>query len=239
MWYPIKKEALEKQLSEFLEFELVKKHKNSGIKGIIVPHAGYEFSGKLAARAYAQIKGAKKAIILAPSHYFPLNGIVSHDDKSWQTPLGQIEVINFKFRKANLTQEHAIDNQVPFLQKLGFKQILPLVVGNINDKDAEFIARQINPLLKDPETILVVSTDLSHFLPENYANIKDKETVRVIEKLDIENSNKIEACGIFPLMVFMHLAKMNNWKPELIKYQTSAEINKDISKVVGYCIMKF
>ena len=239
MWYPLKKEALEKQLEEFLELEVVKKHKNPGIKGIIAPHAGYEYSGKLAAKAYAQIKGKKKAIILAPSHYFPLSGIVSHDDKAWQTPLGQIEVINFKFRKANLTQEHAIDNQVPFLQKLGFKQILPLVVGEINNTDAEVIAQQLSPLLKDPETVLVVSTDLSHFLPENYANIKDKQTLKIIQNLDTENSNKIDACGIFPLMVFMHLAKMNNWKPELIHYQTSAEINKDANKVVGYAILKF
>jgi AmmeMemoRadiSam system protein B len=239
MWYPLKKEALEKQLDEFFELELVKKHKNSEVKGIIVPHASYEFSGKLAAKAYAEIKGKNKAIILAPNHYFPLNGIVGHDDKDWQTPLGTIEVINFKFRKANLTQEHAIDNQIPFLQKLKFKQILPLMVGNIDNKEAEFIAKQISPLLKDPETVLIISTDLSHFLPDNYARIKDKETIRIIEKLDIEHSNEIDACGIFPLIVFMHLAKMNNWKPELIKYQTSADINKDLNKVVGYAIMKF
>ena len=239
MWYPLKKEALEKQLQEFFELELVKKHKNPSTKGIIVPHAGYEFSGKLAAKAYVEIKGAKKAIILAPTHYFPLNGIVGHDDETWQTPLGQIEVINFKFRKANLTQEHAIDNQIPFLQKLKFEKVLPLVVGNISDYDAEIIAQQLNPLLKDPETVLIVSTDLSHFLPENYAHIKDRETLKVIQNLDIENSSKIDACGIFPLMVFMHLAKMNNWKPELIKYQTSADINKDSSKVVGYAILKF
>jgi len=239
MWYPLKKEALEKQLKEFFEFELVKRHKNSAIRGIIVPHAGYEYSGKLAAKAYAQVKGSKTAIILAPSHYFPLTGMIGHDDKEWQTPLGKIEVINFNVRKANLTQEHAIDNQIPFLQKLKFKKILPLVISNINDSEAQAIAQQINPLLKDKETILVVSTDLSHFLPENYANIKDKETIRIIEKLDMKNSGKLDACGIYPLMVFMHLAKINNWKPQLIKYQTSADINKDKEKVVGYAIMKF
>jgi len=238
MWYPLKKEELEKLLEELMSKEEIKNHKPVSIHGLIVPHAGYEFSGKIAAKAYPLIKGKKRAIILSPSHYFPLNGAVCHDQKDWQTPLGSIKVMKNNFRKANLTQEHAIDNQIPFLQKMKIREILPLVIGRVDKISAETIAKQLEPFA-DNETVFIVSTDLSHFLPYENAVIRDRNTIKLIENLDEDNFSKIDACGIYPLKVLFELCKLKSWKPKLIISGTSADSNNDKEKVVGYASLSF
>jgi hypothetical protein len=235
MWYPLKKEELEKLLDEYLSLELLKKHKTEGINGIIVPHAGYEYSGKICAKAYSLIKGAKKAVIFAPSHYISLTGAVTHEEKEWQTPLGSVKIISSTLRKINLNEEHAIDNQIPFLQKIGIKEILPVMVGNITIEQAEIIARQF----EDFDGVFIFSTDLSHFQDYETATVRDKKTIKILENIDLENAEHIDACGFFPLLVFLHLAKIKKWKPKLLEYMNSGDINKDRSKVVGYAAIGF
>lgn len=237
MWYPLKKEELEKLLSSYLDEELAKRHKQSRSNGIIVPHAGYKYSGKIASKAYPYLKGARRAIIFSPSHYFPLHGLVSHNEKDWQTPLGKIRVIPSKLKKANLNQEHAIDNQLPFLQKIGIKEILPVVVGNINLREAEAYAKQFEKF----QGVFIFSTDLSHFLTYERALNKDKETIRAIENLKIEEllNSENSACGIFPLLIFLQLAKLKHWKPKLLEYKNSGDITSDKTKVIGYASFEF
>jgi hypothetical protein len=230
MWYPLKKEELEKLLSSYLDQEIAKRHQQKPANGIIVPHAGYEFSGKIASQAYAHIKGAKKAIIFSPSHYFALRGLVTHNETSWQTPLGSIKVIKSDLRKANLNPEHAIDNQIAFLQKLGIQEILPIAVGEINLEEARTYAKQF----EDFKGIFIFSTDLSHFLDYYSAKARDAKTLNIIKDLDLESIDKIDACGVFPLLIFLQLAKVKKWKPILLEYKNSGDITGDKSRVVGY-----
>jgi len=234
-WYPEDK----KELNDLLEKSLSRgmNIKTREIHGIIVPHAGYEFSGGIAGKAYSFLKNSKqkKAIILAPSHYLPLNNATSHNESEWITPLGKIKINQRGFPKQNISQEHAIDNQIPFLQKLGFNEILPLVIGKINQEEAKQIAEKIIML----GGVLIISTDLSHFLKYEEAKKKDDETIKVIENLNSEKIDENSACGIYPLMIAFELCKIRKYKPKLLEYKNSGDITGDKESVVGYASFRF
>jgi len=246
-WYPQNKEQLIKVLDSFLVSNKVKQIVN----GVIIPHAGYAFSGEIAGKAFSLLKDknqnnkSKTAIILSPSHYIPLEGIATHNKAQWQTPLGAININkniqNLSTQKLNLSQEHAIDNQIPFLQKLGFKEILPLLVGEISLEQAKQIAEQLLPYLKN--SILIISTDLSHFLPYEKAIAKDIQTIKTIEALDTNKLINLEnsACGIYPLLILIEICKLRNLnlKPKLLEYKNSGDITLDKSQVVGYASFAF
>jgi AmmeMemoRadiSam system protein B len=238
-WYPQKIE----ELNELLESYLKDSKQIKKIKGIIAPHAGYIYSGTIAGKAYSLLKDEdnenKTAIIISPSHYFPLKGIASHNHNTWKTTLGEIKIIQNNFSKTDLSREHAIDNQIPFLQKQGFKKILPIIIGEINQKQAKEIAKEIIPYLKNSR--LILSSDLSHFLPFKEAIKKDKETIKAISNLDSKKLLSIEnsACGLFPLLVFIEIAKIEGWKPKLIEYKNSGDITEEKESVVGYASFSF
>jgi len=225
-WYPQSKEELTALLEKFIGKEKAKKGKE--IHGLIVPHAGYSFSGEIAGKAFGLLKNRKTdtAVIMGPSHYLGFQGIRVMEKS--ETPLGKYEVIKNNFESTEY--EHSIDNQVPFLQKLGFKKILPLAVGELENKEAEKIAEEISKI----PAVYVFSTDLSHFLPYNQATDIDKRTIKIIENLDIKNHEKIDACGKFALLVMMHLCKLKGWKPNLLEYKNSGDIIGDKTGVVGY-----
>jgi len=234
-WYPENKKELEDILDKFLQSDL---RENKKINGIIVPHAGYIFSGAIAGKAFSLLKNKKteRAIILSPSHYIPVHGILTSNKDYWETPLGKIKISKeFDFKEFSVEKEHAIDNQVPFLQKLGFKEIIPLLVGEITNKEAEKIAEKI----KNFDGIFIFSTDLSHFFPYDLAVFKDKQTIKIIENLDFNNTEKIDACGIYPLMILMNLCKIKAWKPKLIEYKNSGDVIGDKNSVVGYSALIF
>jgi len=228
-WYPQNKEELESLLNK-----LIKRNQKNKINGVIVPHASYFYSGEITGKAFSLLK-AKKVLILAPNHYSYFRGVLGHNKNYWQTTLGKIKIIESDFNKADLKQEHSIDNQVPFLQNIGVEEILPLSVGEISSSDAKEIAEKI----KDFDGKFVVSTDLSHFNNEEKANQLDKRTIKIIEKLDIEEFKEIDACGIYPLMILMQLCKIKKWKPKLIEYKTSGQITGEKSSVVGYASFVF
>ena len=237
-WYPQDKKELNGLLEQFLSQEKEAEHRQ--IHGLIVPHAGYAYSGALAGKAYAMLKSTKhkKAIILAPSHYFPLSKAASHSESEWITALGKIRVNQNGFERTNISQEHAIDNQIPFLQKLGFREILPLVVGEIGIEEAHEIAEKIAGI---KDSIIIISTDLSHFLPYQQAIKKDGETIKAIESLEPEKLLKIDncACGIFPLLILIELCRMKKFMPKLLEYKNSGDITGDKSSVVGYACFAF
>jgi len=231
-WYSQNKNELDMQVDDFLN----QKIKKSGVHGIVVPHAGYEFSGKIAGKAFSALKkSVKRAVILGPSHHTSLLGVLTSYKKEAYTPFGSINIFNEGFDEGEI-QEHSIDNQVPFLQKLGFKEILPLMIGQISDMQAVRIAEKLSKINK---ASYIFSTDLSHFLPYEQAIIKDKKTIEIIKNLDLENADKIDACGKFPLLVLINLCKMNNWQPKLIEYKNSGDVTGDKTSVVGYSTFYF
>jgi len=226
MWYPKNKQELKKTLNSFIN-----PNPKKDIHGIIVPHAGYEFSGAIAGKAFSLLPKSEKAIVLTPSHYITFRGLATL--KTIETPLGKMKITPNPYEK--LDYEHAIDNQIPFLQLLEYKEVLPLVVGQITNKEAEKIAKE----LSKEKGIFVISTDLSHFLSYEQAVKNDKQTIKVIESLDTNKSSQIDACGAYPLLIAMHLCKLKGWKPKLIEYKNSGDIIGDKSQVVGYASFYF
>jgi len=232
-WYPQDKRELSKLIDSYFEIKISYKSK---IHGVISPHAGYEFSGKIAGKAFSLVKNKnfKKAIVLGPSHQFGFYGIAKLPNI--KTPLGDVKIIKSNIKEIHgLEYEHSIDNQIPFLQKLGISEVLPIVVGNLHERDSKDLAERISKSI-NKETILVVSTDLSHFLDYDEAIKKDKKTISAIENLEADYFLKEEnsACGIFPLLILVNLCKIKNWKPRLIEYKNSGDISGDKTSVVGY-----
>lgn len=238
-WYPSDKQELENQLKKFLSQKL-EIEKPSKINGIIVPHAGYLFSGKIAGKAFKLLKNylkkqdIKKIILLSPSHYSSLQGAATAQEEL-KTPLGKLKTFNLDFYETDLSREHAINNQIPFLQKMNIKEILPLMIGNTTNSEAKEIAQNISK----SNSFFIISTDLSHFLHYDEAVIKDKETIKIIENLDFDSFNKIDACGFYPLLIMFHLCKILQTKPHLIEYKNSGDIIGEKSQVVGYASFYF
>jgi len=235
-WYPSDKQQLDRLVSYFLTQK--QELKLDQIHGLITPHAGYAYSGEVAGKAFSLLKQvkSKKAIIFGPSHYIPLKGIASLGEI--ETPLGKIEIIKNSFPK--IPYEHSIENQVPFIQNINPKiKLLPLVIGKINEKEAVEIAQMILINYPPKEYLYIFSTDLSHFLEYNKAKQKDEKTIDIIRHLNIKETKKLDACGIYPLLIFMQIAKIRSWQPKLIEYKNSGDITGDKSQVVGYASFVF
>lgn len=235
MWYPSNKQELEDFIDKSFKQRINIKPKK--INGLLVPHAGYEYSGAIAGKAFSLLrnKKIKKAIILGPSHYVHLFEAATSNLDEWKTPLGNIKLFNKNFPESDIEQEHSIKNQVPFLQKLNFKEIMPLMIGKITNEQAQEIAKKISKI----KAIYIFSTDLSHFYDYEKAVKTDKNTIKILENLDFNNFKYIDACGYFPLLIMMHLCKIKKTKPHLIEYKNSGDITGDKTSVVGYSTMWF
>ena len=205
---------------------------------LIVPHAGYEYSGGVAGKGFSLIRRGcfKKAVVVGPSHYVYLFDVLTSNRKYWETPLGKVKLFNIDFMSGDIDQEHSIKNQVPFLQKSGVEEIMPLMVGKISNEQAEENAKKLSKL---KNVLFVFSTDLSHFLSYGDAVVSDKRSIEIIENLDFEKFKYVDACGYFPLLIMANLCKLKKWKPKLVEYKNSGDIIGDKSTVVGYASFFF
>lgn len=238
-FYPAKKDELQKQVNDFLN--KCKKVNFSGhLKALIVPHAGYIYSGIVAGAGYRLVKDFKKVILLGPSHqaYFTGASLATED---FSTPLGTVKSGNDNLLKKDLVinlpaahaKEHSLEVQLPFLQTvLSDFELSAFVLGEV---DEEKLAKHLERFL-DEETLLIISSDLSHYLPYLNAKQVDQKTINNILRL---NFNEIEACGEKGIKVLMHLAKSLGWKPFLIDYRNSGDTAGDKEKVVGYTAIGF
>jgi hypothetical protein len=249
-WYPEDKEKLEKLLGFLLNQKVnakrsgLKQGEDSpkgtekvllGIHGLIVPHAGYAYSGEVAGKAFSLIKNKKfkKAIIFGPTHYVGFKGLASLNNL--ETPLGKVKIKDNFYQK--LPKEHSIENQIPFLQKMNKDiEILPIVVGEISLKEAGEIAKQFSA---EKDSFFIFSTDLSHFFHYEKAESVDRETIKIIESLNIKKQKEMDACGHFPLLILMNLCRKKGWKPKLIEYKNSGDVTGDKESVVGYASFVF
>ncbi len=254
-FYPDSKIALEKQIQE-----LTQKAKETGfnppagksLKAIIMPHAGYIYSGLTAAHASLAIPNNQftKVILLGPDHRIGFENCAISNVTAYRTPLGVIplhkdaanlrrESSLFTSIPASDTIEHSLEVILPFLQYyLSAFELVPIVVGYTKNTDR--IASALHPLI-DNQTLLVVSSDLSHFLPYKEAVRKDKETINMIlnkKTTELAKSN-LRACGITPIAILLKLAIQNDWQPVLIHYSNSGDTAGNKSKVVGYAAIAF
>lgn len=220
-------------------------------KAIIVPHAGYVYSGQTAASAYACLfpnrKTIKRVILLGPVHRVPVRGLALPDVEAFITPLGQIKLdqsamasivgLNQVVVSSSAhAQEHSLEVQLPFLQTvLDDFQLVPLAVGDATSAE---VAEVLDTLWGGPETIIVVSSDLSHFLPYEMAQLVDNETVQNI--LQLKNTlTHHQACGGTPINGLLLAAKRHHLMPKLLELCNSGDTAGDKNRVVGYASFMF
>lgn len=258
-FYPEQPVFLKKQVRE-----LLKKARSSpdpDVCALIVPHAGYLYSGPVVAEAYKKIEGRRFdfVVIIAFLHRFFLKDVFVDDVDFYETPLGCIPVdrqITALLRGASpfLNEEiqgdfgeHSLEVQLPFLQEtVPDLRVVPIYIGEQSLQNSEAVALALAKQLKGRNALVVASTDLSHFHPYETAVAKDKKLIQMLEKKDLLNvgrasqSEEVEACGLGPVMALMLLAEQMGWTgPELIHYANSGDVTGDRGSVVGYAAMAF
>jgi hypothetical protein len=217
------------------------------IRGLVAPHAGYVYSGIVAAAVYKQIDAdIKTVIIIAPSHYVAFQGASIPEVSAYRTPLGDISLARivsglrkepgFTFVADAHIAEHSLEVQLPFLQEvLGEFDLVPIVVGNI---DPKMLAHAILPYIKE-DTLVVASSDLSHYYSYDKAIEKDSICTMAIPSLDFDRMDACEACGKIPVLCLMHIAQANGWSGALIDYKNSGDTGGPKNRVVGYAGIAF
>lgn len=216
-------------------------------KAIIAPHAGYVYSGPIAASAFRAVSSRAEAIervvLLGPAHFVPIHGLALPDASRFETPLGEVAVEpegardalrlpQVRVQPAAHAQEHSLEVEIPFLQVLlgeGFV-IVPLVVG---EASGEEVAEVLERLWGGPETLIVISSDLSHYLPYEQARAVDAATAEQIVALD-EPLQGRQACGARPINGLLVAARRKGLVPALLDLRNSGDTAGDRDRVVGY-----
>lgn len=215
-------------------------------KVLIVPHAGYIYSGPSAARAYATLaplrRQIRRVVLLGPTHRVAVNGLALPESAFFATPLGDVEIdqeavaalskLPQVLASARVhAQEHSLEVHLPFLQRtLDHFKLLPLAVGNASP---EAVAEVLDILWGGPETLIVISSDLSHFLPYAAAQLSDGATCRQI-LAGTDTIRPEQACGAFPLNGLLRTAQRRGLQPELLDLCNSGDTAGDRERVVGY-----
>ncbi|MEI8054669.1 MAG: AmmeMemoRadiSam system protein B [bacterium] len=220
-------------------------------KAIIAPHAGYIYSGPIAASAYASLAKAKKQIhqvvLLAPSHQYPVDGIATTNAEFYITPLGQITIDQKSIAKINLpyvqaieeafVSEHAIEVHLPFLQlTLENFSLVPLLVGLATVAQ---VANILEKLWGGPETIIIISSDLSHYYPYDLAQSLDKKTAGAIIALYPEGFSSEQACGATAIKGLLTVAAKKKMRATQVDLRNSGDTAGSKDQVVGYGAFHF
>ena len=220
-------------------------------KAIIAPHAGYIYSGPVAASVYARLMAKrdviKRVILLGPVHHVAVRGLALPGVTVFATPLGEIPIdLDAVAAIENMPQviestaahapEHSLEVQLPFLQTvLGDFKLLPLAVGNATPSE---VAEVLEVLWGGPETLIVVSSDLSHFHPYQSARTIDAQTAQDI--LNLQNTLSHEqACGGTPVNGLLMAARQHHLQPHLLDLRNSGDTAGDKDRVVGYAAFSF
>ncbi len=213
---------------------------------VIAPHAGYMYSGPVAASAFAEVAASERAfervLLIGPPHYIPVSGVAAPSSTAFATPLGEIEIdrnVLAALVDAGLVDlddrahspEHSLEVELPFLQRiLGRFTLVPLLVG---DATPEQVAAIIAAAL-DERTLLVVSTDLSHYLDDISARARDAATAEAIERLDFAMLGPQDACGFAALNGALCAGRQRHWGIKRLDLRNSGDTSGDRSRVVGY-----
>ena len=216
-------------------------------KAIIVPHAGYVYSGPVAAFAYARLTALKgkieRVVLLGPCHRVAVMGLALSSADRFATPLGDIPIDHaldddllalpqVSVFDASHAQEHSLEVQLPFLQTvLGSFKLLPMVVG---DATIPQVADVLERVWGGAETLIVISSDLSHYLDYNRARAIDLQTCRAIEHLDGIAIGQTQACGRVPVKGLLEVAERKGLRVETLDLRNSGDTAGSRDRVVGY-----
>lgn len=213
----------------------------------VVPHAGYVFSGPVAASVYARLRGraVRRVVLLGPSHYVPLGTIAAPTAAVFATPLGEVAVDpgvrslpGVEVDEAPHAAEHSLEVQLPFLQRAlptGW-ELLPLIVGRV---EPGAVADVLTAVAGDSktvtlDTVVLVSTDLSHYLPYDGATWRDRRTASSILDRDPAAIRRDDACGCYALRGLVEYARRTDRPIRLLDLRNSGDTSPDRSRVVGY-----
>ena len=249
-FYPASPSELSNAVEAFLKSS-PQEHVDGPIRALIVPHAGYVYSGQVAARGYNLLSQQyRRVIIVASNHYgggppfkFSVSG-ASH----YETPLGRVRVseIAGELLKNDLFSyvpevhsTHIIEVQLPFLQKILREfEIVPIVTGRASDNELAAVAELISRHL-DQETLLIVSSDLSHYHPYDKAVELDRRCIDAVEAQDLGKAAGCEACGLPSIMILLQIAREKGWRSRIIDYKNSGDTAGTKDRVVGYSSIVF
>ncbi len=246
MFYPRDPDHLEQLLEKFY------RGKDNGLdaKGIVAPHAGYIYSGEVAATAYAAISRdfAGTFIILGPSHrgYLTCTSAIS-----WETPLGLVDVdrefvqaLDIRVDEYSHRNEHSIEVQLPFIRyRFPHAQIVPIMMGEQSLVSARNLAQQLLTALAatDRDVRIVASSDFSHYIPHDVAKKQDLFAIEALESLNVEEfysrieKEGVSACGYGPIATAVLTLKEKGARTgRLLTYRTSGDVTGELDQVVGY-----
>jgi len=251
-WYPGTADVLEGTITRYLgnvePMELM-----GDLLGLIVPHAGYVYSGQVAAHAYRQLEGISfdRVVVVSPVHRMSVGQYGVVDADYYETPLGLAEIdgqwVDALARRVSVSHvlkdnEHSLEIQLPFLQYLlGEFKLLPIMMGDQSQESCRILAEALVQVIGDERALLVASTDLSHFYRYSMAFQLDGVVQEHVQKFDPEGlagalaGHKCEACGGGPMVTVMMAARsMGAGKAVVLKYANSGDVTGDHSQVVGY-----
>jgi len=256
LFYSDQKEQLQRETALYLEsswpVEIVKQ-----VYGLVVPHAGYQYSGGVAARGYRQAvdRDFDVVVVISPSHRVYFEEISVYDGDAYRTPLGDakvdrdlarlLEIQHPKIICSDLghsNEEHALEVQIPFLQHVfeDFK-LLPIVMGNQDRANIDVLSDALAEILQDKKALIIASSDLSHFHSYDKAKLLDKVVEENISNYDEDKlyddwqNGLCEMCGGGPVVVTMRACrKLGAKKSKVLLYRNSGDVSGDRSQVVGY-----
>jgi MEMO1 family protein len=232
------------------------------IYGIVSPHAGYVYSGAVAANGYYETSSMNfdRIVMIGPNHYGIGTGIATVRNGIWETPLGQVEVDSeltsqiaenssiLDFDELAHSRDHCLEVQLPFLQYIKKNQfkIVPIIMIMQDKVTASDIGESIANSTRNLNTLLIASSDFTHYEPNDEAHRKDNELIKAILSLDISNFYttferlNVSACGYGAIASIMTAAKaLGATKGELLRYATSGDVIGDTNNVVGYASIIF
>jgi AmmeMemoRadiSam system protein B len=255
-FYPAEPDRLAESIREFLE----PTQQRTTAVGIVVPHAGYMYSGHVAGAVYARVNLPQRNIVLCPNHTGLGTPLSIMKSGAWQTPLGDMQ-IDEEMCTALMTLdayleddssahrfEHALEVQLPFMQHIGGASVrfVPVTIGTSSLERLEELGRAIAKVIQevDRSTMIVASSDMNHYEPDAITRVKDRKAIDQILAMDppglyhaVRREN-ISMCGYGPAVAMLTAAKLlGATRAELVKYATSGDVSLDFDHVVGYAGM--
>ncbi len=245
MFYPADPDQLVSDLRHLLATADVVEA-DFAVKILVVPHAGYIYSGPIAATAYrllAEVEGLRRIVMLGPSHFVPTSRLELPGVDALSTPLGTVEVDvgaaaeALRHRLVGESRdvhrrEHSLEVQLPFLQIVTpGVPVLPLLTGSVDP----VAAADIVETLMDGTSLLLVSSDLSHYLDAAAARRLDGETVAAMRRLDPDALGRESACGRTGVQIALHIARRRGYRVAVLDLRNSADTAGTPDRVVGYC----
>ena len=249
MFYPADPDELKQVVEGYLQEALARQEKlTEAPRAIIAPHAGYVYSGPVAASAYARLIPARdqirRVVLLGPSHRVPFRGLATTGATHFQTPLGIIPVDRDTVERLERTfpqvvrldeahaMEHSLEVHLPFLQEvLDSFVLVPLVVGDATPRE---VSEVLENLWDDPHTVFIISSDLSHYHDYETARRMDAATSEAIERLEPDAIGYDQACGRIPVTGLLDLARRHGLHARTIDLRNSGDTAGPRDQVVGY-----